>query len=77
MSELGEEEHERHRGVLMSGGQTVWIPPAWGPCRSPTRTPRNMSVAILLRLLSLNSMRDSWRGVCKGRSCVMMGEGHI
>lgn len=29
----------------------------------PTPTPRNMSVAILFRLLSLSSMRESWSGV--------------
>lgn len=33
----------------------------------PTPTPKNMSVAILLRLLSLSSMRDSCSGVCEGR----------
>lgn len=38
---------------------------------APHPTPRNMSMAILLRLLSLSSMRDSWSGVCEGR------KGHI
>lgn len=31
----------------------------------PSHTPRNMSTAILLRLLSLSSMRDSWIGACE------------
>lgn len=30
-----------------------------------SHTPRNMSTAILLRLLSLSSMRDSWIGACE------------
>lgn len=46
---------------------------AWGPGHCPTPTPRNMSVAILLRLLSLNSMRESWSGVCGEINWVMAG----
>lgn len=66
----------------MSKGHAVldptWLPQPW-PRSHPTRTPRNMSVAILLRLLSLSSMRESWSGVCEGRkgSRVMTVEGQV
>lgn len=36
-----------------------------------SHTPTNMSTAILLRLLSLSSMRDSWIGTCEGTKRVV------
>lgn len=60
-------------GVVVTKGHSAASLLARGPGRCPIPTPRNMSVAILLRLLSLNSMRESWSGVCRERNWVMTG----
>ena len=60
-------------GVVVTKGHSAASLLARGPGCCPTPTPRNMSVAILLRLLSLNSRRESWSGVCRERNWVMTG----
>lgn len=59
--------------MVVTRGHSVASLLARGPGRCPIPTPRNMSVAILLRLLSLSSMRESWSGVCGERNWVMAG----
>ena len=60
-------------GVVVTRGHSAASLLARGPGRCPIPTPRNMSVAILLRLLSLSSMRESWSGVCGERNWVRAG----
>lgn len=61
--------------MVVSRGHSAGSHLAQSPGRSPTPTPRNMSVAILLRLLSLSSMRESWSGVCGERGWVTRRQG--
>lgn len=51
----GRDNSENQRREVTNTGYTVFA----------SHTPTNMSTAILLRLLSLSSMRDSWMGTCE------------